>query len=315
MKRLFLSLMLLGSALPAGATEVLTTIKPIGFIAAAITRDISTPEVLLPSGASPHDFALRPSDIRRIESADLVVWVGPDLEQFMVKPLSGKSNTLTLLDIPGLPLHRFSEEEAHEHEHDHNAGAHEEDGHDHDDGDHDEHDHDHHAGGIDPHIWLGPNLAVPIAKAIVERLSAIDPANQARYQANLARFEQELALKDKQVASMMEPVKKQGYFVFHEAYGYWERHYGMQAKGHFTVSPERRPGAKTLVAIRKALEEQQARCVFAEPQFKPDVIESVARNTGAKVLIQDETGGDLAVGPDAYIQWMDNMAKGFAACQ
>ncbi|WP_323086954.1 metal ABC transporter solute-binding protein, Zn/Mn family, partial [Providencia alcalifaciens] len=108
---------------------------------------------------------------------------------------------------------------------------------------------------------------------------------------------------------------QKGYFVFHEAYGYWERHYGMSSKGHFTVSPERRPGAKTLVEIRKALEEKQASCIYAEPQFSPAVIESVARNTGARVLLLDEVGEQVPLGPEGYPQFMDQLANSFAQCR
>ena len=121
-----------------------------------------------------------------------------------------------------------------------------------------------------------------IAKAIATELGKLDPANQARYAANLAAFEGKVNALDKVIAVQMEAVDQKGYFVFHEAYGYWERHYGMSSKGHFTVSPERRPGAKTLIDIRKALEEKKASCIYAEPQFSPAVIESVARNTGAR---------------------------------
>ncbi|MFR9720592.1 zinc ABC transporter substrate-binding protein ZnuA [Aeromonas diversa] len=294
MRRLFLTLLMLGTSLPTNAIEVLATLKPIAFIAAAITRDVAEPEVLLPTGASPHDFALRPSDLRRLKEADLVIWVGPELESFLVKPLADQQSVLTLLTLPGLPVHRYAEGEAH---------------------DHDEHDGHHHHGNLDPHIWLGPDLAGPIARAIAARLGALDPTNAARYQGNLVRFEQALAAKDAQVREKMKPVQQKGYFVFHDAYGYWERHYGMQSRGHFTVSPDRRPGAKTLVTIRRALEQHQARCVFAEPQFRPDVIESVVRNTGARVLLLDESGGSYPVGPDAYLNWMDGMANAFSACQ
>lgn len=294
MRRLFLTLLMLGTSLPTNAIEVLATLKPIAFIAAAITRDVAEPEVLLPTGASPHDFALRPSDLRRLKEADLVIWVGPELESFLVKPLADQQSVLTLLTLPGLPVYRYAEGEAH---------------------DHDEHDGHHHHGNLDPHIWLGPDLAGPIARAIAARLGELDPTNAARYQGNLVRFEQALAAKDAQVREKMKPVQQKGYFVFHDAYGYWERHYGMQSRGHFTVSPDRRPGAKTLVTIRRALEQHQARCVFAEPQFRPDVIESVVRNTGARVLLLDESGGSYPVGPDAYLYWMDGMANAFSACQ
>ncbi|WP_421277983.1 zinc ABC transporter substrate-binding protein ZnuA [Aeromonas veronii] len=301
---------LLAVSLPVRAIEVLTTIKPLGFIAAAITDGVSEPKVLLPTGASPHDFSLRPSDIRSINSADLVVWVGPELEGFMAKPLANHPHALALTQVEGMPLFNYATQDSHDsHDHDdHDHAAHEH-------GDHDEGHEGHHHEGVDPHIWLGPTQAKVIAKAIASELGKLDPANQARYDANLAAFDTKVDAKDKVIGGQMKAVNEKGYFVFHEAYGYWERHYGMSSKGHFTVSPERRPGAKTLVDIRKALEEKQASCIYAEPQFSPAVIESVARNTGAKVLLLDEVGEQVPLGPDGYPQFMQQLADAFAQCR
>lgn len=301
---------LLAVSLPVRAIEVLTTIKPLGFIAAAITDGVSEPKVLLPTGASPHDFSLRPSDIRSINSADLVVWVGPELEGFMAKPLANHPHALALTQVEGMPLFNYATQDSHDsHDYDdHDHAAHEH-------GDHDEGHEGHHHEGVDPHIWLGPTQAKVIAKAIASELGKLDPANQARYDANLAAFDTKVDAKDKVIAGQMKAVNEKGYFVFHEAYGYWERHYGMSSKGHFTVSPERRPGAKTLVDIRKALEEKQASCIYAEPQFSPAVIESVARNTGAKVLLLDEVGELVPLGPDGYPQFMQQLADAFAQCR
>ncbi|ANB67406.1 zinc ABC transporter substrate-binding protein ZnuA [Aeromonas sp. 96A] len=303
---------LLAVSLPVRAIEVLTTIKPLSFIAAAITDGVSEPKVLLPTGASPHDFSLRPSDIRSINSADLVVWVGPELEGFMAKPLANHPHALALTQVEGMPLFNYATQDSHDsHDHDdHDHAAHEHGNHDHDEG-HEGHHHE----GVDPHIWLGPTQAKVIAKAIASELGKLDPANQARYDANLAAFVTKVDAKDKVIAGQMKAVNEKGYFVFHEAYGYWERHYGMSSKGHFTVSPERRPGAKTLVDIRKALEEKQASCIYAEPQFSPAVIESVARNTGAKVLLLDEVGEQVPLGPDGYPQFMQQLADAFAQCR
>ncbi|WP_421341804.1 zinc ABC transporter substrate-binding protein ZnuA [Aeromonas veronii] len=301
---------LLAVSLPVRAIEVLTTIKPLGFIAAAITDGVSEPKVLLPTGASPHDFSLRPSDIRNINSAGLVVWVGPELEGFMAKPLANHPHALALTQVEGMSLFNYATQDSHDsHDHDdHDHAAHEH-------GDHDEGHEGHHHEGVDPHIWLGPTQAKVIAKAIASALGKLDPANQARYDANLAAFDTKVDAKDKVIAGQMKAVNEKGYFVFHEAYGYWERHYGMSSKGHFTVSPERRPGAKTLVDIRKALEEKQASCIYAEPQFSPAVIESVARNTGAKVLLLDEVGEQVPLGPDGYPQFMQQLADAFAQCR
>lgn len=305
---------LLAVSLPVRAIEVLTTIKPLGFIAAAITDGVSEPKVLLPTGASPHDFSLRPSDIRSINSADLVVWVGPELEGFMAKPLANHPHALTLTQVEGMPLFNYATQDSHD-SHDHDGHDHDHAAHEHGDHDHDEGHEGHHHEGVDPHIWLGPTQAKVIAKAIASELGTLDPANQARYEANLAAFDAKVDAKDKVIAGQMKAVNQKGYFVFHEAYGYWERHYGMSSKGHFTVSPERRPGAKTLVDIRKALEEKQASCIYAEPQFSPAVIESVARNTGAKVLLLDEVGEQVPLGPDGYPQFMQQLADAFAQCR
>ncbi|MFM4777496.1 zinc ABC transporter substrate-binding protein ZnuA [Aeromonas veronii] len=303
---------LLAVSLPVRAIEVLTTIKPLGFIAAAITDGVSEPKVLLPTGASPHDFSLRPSDIRSINSADLVVWVGPELEGFMAKPLANHPHALALTQVEGMPLFNYAAQDSHD---SHNHDDHDHAAHEHGDHDHDEGHKGHHHEGVDPHIWLGPTQSKVIAKAIASELGKLDPANQARYDANLAAFDTKVDAKDKVIAGQMKAVNEKGYFVFHEAYGYWERHYGMSSKGHFTVSPERRPGAKTLVDIRKALEEKQASCIYAEPQFSPAVIESVARNTGAKVLLLDEVGEQVPLGPDGYPQFMQQLADAFAQCR
>ena len=304
MRILTLITALLAVSLPVRALEVLTTIKPLGFIAAAITDGVSEPKVLLPTGASPHDFALRPSDIRSINEADLVVWVGPELEGFMAKPLAKHPHVLTLTRVEGMPLFDYSKQAGHEEPADEEDEGHDHDGHE-----------GHHHEGVDPHIWLGPTQALVIAKAMSETLSARDPGNAERYRANLLAFQAKVDAKDKVIAGQMKVVNQKGYFVFHEAYGYWERHYGMSSKGHFTVSPERRPGAKTLVEIRKALEEKQASCIYAEPQFSPAVIESVARNTGAKVLLLDEVGEQVPLGPDGYPQFMQQLADAFAQCR
>lgn len=301
MRILALITALLAVSLPVRALEVLTTIKPLGFIAAAITDGVSEPRVLLPTGASPHDFALRPSDIRSINEADLVVWVGPELEGFMAKPLAQHPHVLTLTKVPGMPLFDYGKQVGHE---EHADEAHDHDGHE-----------GHHHEGVDPHIWLGPDQALVIAKALSEALSAQDPANAERYRANLLTLKAKVEAKERLIAEQMKAVNQKGYFVFHEAYGYWERHYGMSSKGHFTVSPERRPGARTLVEIRKALEEKQASCIYAEPQFSPAVIESVARNTGARVLLLDEVGEQVPLGPDGYPQFMQQLADAFAECR
>ncbi|MFW9736546.1 zinc ABC transporter substrate-binding protein ZnuA [Vibrio parahaemolyticus] len=275
--------------LPAQAITVLTSIKPIQLMVTELTEGVSTPEVLVQSNASPHDYSLRPSDVKKVASADLVIWYGHDLEPFLEKVVSNRSSTLTLSEIPNLALREFDSEHSHDH-----------DGHDH--------------GSHDPHFWLGIKPVKQVAQAVVNKLAEIDPANAKTYSNNLVKFEEQLAARDKEIEQQLAPVKNQGYFVFHDAYGYFEERYQLNNLGHFTVTPDRKPGAKTLIQIRKTLGSGNVACVFSEPQFTPAVVESVMRGSNVAKGELDPLGSAIKVEPGSYFNLLGNMADSFAQC-
>ncbi|HEJ7882863.1 TPA: zinc ABC transporter substrate-binding protein ZnuA, partial [Serratia marcescens] len=268
-RTLLASALLMAGPLSSASAAVVTSIRPLGFIASAIADGVTPTEVLLPDGASPHDFALRPSDIQRLRSADLVLWVGPDMEAFLNKALVPISATrkLAVSELPAVkPLLMKGEEDD---DHDHAGEAH----------NHADDDHGHHHGEYNMHVWLSPEIAKVTAIAIHDRLLELMPQNKDKLDANLRQFENLLTQTDKNVGNMLTPVQGKGYFVFHDAYGYFEKHYGLSPLGHFTVNPEIQPGAQRLHQIRTQLVEQKAVCVFAEPQFRPAVINAVAKGT------------------------------------
>ncbi|ELA8167825.1 zinc ABC transporter substrate-binding protein ZnuA [Vibrio parahaemolyticus] len=275
--------------LPAQAITVLTSIKPIQLMVTELTEGVTTPEVLVQSNASPHDYSLRPSDVKKVASADLVIWYGHDLEPFLEKVVSNRSSTLTLSEIPNLALREFDSEHSHDH-----------DGHDH--------------GSHDPHFWLGIKPVKQVAQAVVNKLVEIDPANAKTYSNNLVKFEEQLAAKDKEIEQQLAPVKNQGYFVFHDAYGYFEERYQLNNLGHFTVTPDRKPGAKTLIQIRKTLGSGNVACVFSEPQFTPAVVESVMRGSNVAKGELDPLGCTIKVEPGSYFNLLGNMADSFEQC-
>lgn len=291
------------AALPAQAA-VVASIKPLGFIAAAIADGVTPTEVLLPDGASEHDYALRPSDVKRLQSADLVVWVGPEMEAFMQKSVNqlAEQKQVQLAALPGVKplLMKGDDEDDHGHE-----------GHEHHGENSDE---DHHHGGYNMHIWLSPEVARLSAVAIHDKLVELMPQNRAKLDANLQTFELGLANIDKQVGSVLAPFKGKGYFVFHDAYGYFEKHYGLTPLGHFTVNPEIQPGAQRLHEIRTQLVEQKAVCVFAEPQFRPAVINAVARGTNVRSGTLDPLGIEVKLGKDSYMQFLSGLANQYASC-
>lgn len=123
-KRTIIAAALVTSAgISCAQAAVLTSIRPLGFIASAIADGVTTTEVLLPDGASPHDYALKPSDIKRLREADLVVWVGPEMEAFLTKPVQQLENNKNLM-LTGLPaVHSLLMAGDDDDDHDHKAHA------------------------------------------------------------------------------------------------------------------------------------------------------------------------------------------------
>ncbi|WP_267254480.1 zinc ABC transporter substrate-binding protein ZnuA [Vibrio fluminensis] len=277
-----------GAAL-AQEPQVLTSIKPIQMITHEIMLGVAEPDVLLKSNASPHDYALKPSDVKKVKDASLVIWFGKDLEPFLAGTIEQKGQALEISKIEGLKLREFSHE-----------------GHDHHDG------HDH--GSHDPHFWLGYETTLQAAEAIAKQLAEHDPENAATYLSNYKSFAEQYRSKHEQIKAQLEPVKQQGYYVFHDAYGYFEQDYQLNNLGHFTVTPDRKPGAKTLIKIRSELRSENAKCVFAEPQFTPAVIKSVMRGSKAKLGELDPVASTIEVKDGSYFTFIDQISHSFSDC-
>jgi zinc transport system substrate-binding protein len=277
--------------------QLLTSIKPLQLIAAAVQEGVGTPAVLLPPGASPHRFALRPSDVRQVQSVTLLYWIGPDMESFLPRVLQSRSlPSVALQDLPGLQLRHFSKPENDEHGHDEHA--------------HDEHDHDHRPGTLDAHLWLLPHNAKVIAAKMAADLAQADPANAARYQSNLAAFEARLDALDQRLHARLGKVVGKPYFVFHEAYDYFEAAYGLKHAGVFSVAAEVQPGARHVAAMRERLQAAGPSCVFSEPPLRPRLAETLSVGLPVKLAEMDALGASA----QSYEQLLEGLASELAGC-
>jgi zinc transport system substrate-binding protein len=289
---------------PLANAAVVASMKPLGFIASAIADGVTDTQVLLPDGASEHDYSLRPSDVKRLQNADLVVWIGPEMEAFMDKSTQSiaEQKKVTIAQLDGVKplLMKGADDDDDEHGHEHANGEKSDGG--------------HHHGIYNMHLWLSPEIARLSAVAIHDKLLELMPQSRAKLDANLKDFEAKLAATDKQVSNELAPLKGKGYFVFHDAYGYYEKHYGLTSLGHFTVNPEIQPGAQRLHEIRTQLVEQKATCVFAEPQFRPAVIEAVARGTSVRMGTLDPLGIGIKLGKDSYPQFLSQLGHQYSSC-
>jgi zinc transport system substrate-binding protein len=290
-------------ALPAAAQpQVVASVKPVHSLVAAVMAGVGTPGLLVHGAASPHTYALRPSDAARLSGARVVFWIGPAYEAFLVKPLASLATgarVVALATAPGVATLAPRE-----------GGVWEED----------EHDHDHGSPGeapgarIDGHLWLDPRNAVAMAQAIAAVLSEVDPPHAGAYAANAGKLGERLGALDDALAKTLAPVRGVPFVVFHDAYQYLERRYGLTAVGAVAVSPERRPGARRVAELRDKIGKLGARCVFAEPQFEPALVRTLVAETGARTATLDPLGADLADGPGLYEAMMRRLAASLTAC-
>jgi zinc transport system substrate-binding protein len=289
------SFLLIGSA--QAEAKVLTSIKPLQLIAAAVQDGVAIPEVLLPPGASPHNYALRPSDVRKVQSVDLLYWIGPDMEGFLPRVLNGRTlPSVAVQDLPGLKLRHFAEDN-----HSHAEEA-------------DEHDHDHRPGSLDAHLWLSPINARVIATKMAADLSAADPENAARYQSNLKAFDERLDALDLRLKKRLTGIEGKPYFVFHEAFDYFEDAYGLKHAGVFSVAAEVQPGAQHVAAMRARLQEVGKTCVFSEPPLRPRLAETLVAGLPVKLAELDALGGYTPATALGYEQVLEKLGNDLAGC-
>ncbi len=291
------------------APKVAVSIVPIHSLVAGVMQGVAEPTLLIPVGTSPHTYALKPSDARTLQQADLIVWVGETLENFLAKPLAslgGKARVVEVSDIDGLTLYDVREGGAFEghahsqgHAHSHGKKAAAKKAPEHDD---------------DMHLWLDPDNARLIVTQIATELAALDTANAARYADNARVMHDRIAALDQGIKTRLSAVQDRPYIVFHDAYQYFERHFGTTIVGSITVSPDQAPGAKRLGELREKLRTSAAACVFREPQFPAPVVDTLVGGTNVKVGVLDPEGANLTPGADAYFTLMDRIADSLATC-
>ena len=297
--------------------KVVASIKPIHSLASYLMDGVGKPDLIVDGYASPHGFAMKPSHAKMLQNADLIFWIGEDLESFLEKPLNSiakKAEKIELMEIKGLNKLEFRERNIFEGHDDHGHDEHKEDEHKehgHKEDKHDDH-HEHAHGEHDPHIWLDPMNAKVILKEMAEHLIENDQKNASTYKANLKKALKDLDKLTKKVKSDLNKDFKS--IVFHDAYQYFEKRFDVNVLGAFTVNTDVLPGAEQLSEIREIIEHDKVSCVFSEPQFNPDIINAVAKDMNIKTGVLDPLGATLTPGKTLYFDLISNMSKSFKSC-
>lgn len=297
--------------------RVVATIKPVHALVAKVMAGVGEPTLLISGQASPHTYAMKPSDVGALHAADVFFRVSENVEPFtarVIRSLPEAVRVVTLADAPGierLAVRTGYTFEPHVHDdHDEPAGA----GHD----DHDE-GHDRlalidHGRRRDGHIWLDPENARKMVAEIARVLSEAAPESAPKFDANAQSLIAEIGALDAEIARELAPVKAKPFVVLHDAYQYFERRYGLNAVGSITVSPEVQPSARRLKEIRAKIAKLGAACVFAEPGFQPGLVAAVIEDTGAHAATLDPEGLLVVPGPEAYTTLLRSLARSLRGC-
>ena len=309
------------TAVATADVKVVASIKPVHSLVASVMQGVSEPSLLVKGAGSPHTYSLKPSQAKELQAADIVFWMSHDLEAFLensIESIAKNAKAVSLMDSHGLMKLNFREGgafDAHDHGHDdHGDDKHDDHGHDkHDDHGDDKHD-DHGHDEVDPHVWLDPQNAKSLVHEIEEHLAEIDPSNAAKYEANAKAVMKKLDALTKEIEADLKPIRDRGYVVFHDAYQYFEKRFGVSAVGSITVSPEVLPGAERVSELRDKVKSLNASCVFSEPQFEPKLVKTITENTDAGTGVLDPLGANIKDGPELYFALIRNMAKSLKDC-
>jgi zinc transport system substrate-binding protein len=287
--------------------KVVASIKPVHSLVSAVMDGVAKPTLLVEGAASPHTYSLKPSQAKQLQEADIVFWMSHDLEAFLENSIENIAQDA--VSVPLIESHNLTKLSFRE------GGAFDAHGHDDHDDKHDDHDdkHDDH-DETDPHVWLDPQNAKALVHEIEEQLAKIDPENAEVYEANASIVMKKLDKLTNEIDVDLKPIRSRGYVVFHDAYQYFEKRFGISAIGSITVSPEVMPGAERVRELQEKVRELDATCVFSEPQFQPKLVATVTENTNAGTGVLDPLGVSLEDSPELYFKLIRNMANSLKGC-
>lgn len=277
-------------------TRILTSIKPLELLVRAIATEDMQVSTLVPPGASPHNYSMRPSKRQALEEADVIFWVGPQMETFLNRLLTGnefgeRSVTLMEHDAEGDLDHGGKNHDNHGHGHDH---------------DHEE--------GEDPHIWVDPHMALTMAETIRDTLVQRNKANKAALDANLDAFRVSLTAKEKQIRKQLEPLKGVSLFAYHSAFTRFAEHYNLNIAGVLTLNPELSPGARHIAEVQNSLRSANHPCLLTEPQFNRQWWHSITSGLDVRLSTWDPLATDIAANAEGYVAYQQSIADATLKC-
>ena len=320
-------------------TGVISTIQPINSLVSAIIGNTGKSITIIPSEQSPHDFKLKPSDVKVLQNGNIIFYVSNHLESSITKVLKNLPKNIKLINlmeesgVNHLAIRDNDAWERHDHHGHDDHDVHDKHGKKHDDhddhdkhgkkhDDHDDHDkhgkkhddHDDHEKEDDVHIWLSPDNAIKIVQKVNKVLSLYFPENSKIYNDNTTKFIDKIRNLKMELVKELSPIKNKPYIVFHDAYQYFEKTFELNAVGSVALEGDIASSPKQISIIKDKIVKSKASCVFQEPQFDSKLVKIVVEGTDAKIGTLDPLGVNISENKDFYLQLLTNMTKSLKEC-
>ena len=320
-------------------TGVISTIQPINSLVSAIIGNTGKSITIIPSEQSPHDFKLKPSDVKVLQNGNIIFYVSNHLESSITKVLKNLPKNIKLINlmeesgVNHLAIRDNDAWERHDHHGHDDHDVHDKHGKKHDDhddhdkhgkkhDDHDDHDkhgkkhddHDDHEKEDDVHVWLSPDNAIKIVQKVNKVLSLYFPENSKIYNDNTTKFIDKIRNLKMELVKELSPIKNKPYIVFHDAYQYFEKTFELNAVGSVALEGDIASSPKQISIIKDKIVKSKASCVFQEPQFDSKLVKIVVEGTDAKIGTLDPLGVNISENKDFYLQLLTNMTKSLKEC-
>lgn len=274
-----------------GDVQVLTSIKPLQLIVGAIVRDSNSVSALIPANQSPHHYSMRPSDRAALDSAQLIIWIGSELEIFLSAVLAHTDQEQTVLQLskqPDMNLLALRMQLA-----GHGDGG---------------------VSQLDPHIWLDTMNALTIARKVTDIVSEIDPAGADRYRLNLQSFTGQIDDLNNYIDQQLQDVGGKPYIVYHDAYQYLEARHSMEPLLALVEDSDVQPGIRHILNTRRMIRETGPLCLFKDRDASSATITTMLSGFELTQVELDILGSDIAADADGYIEMMVKIVSDMSSC-
>ncbi len=272
-----------------------------------VAGDLADVHTLVPAGMEPHDWEPTPQDMASIEKADVLVYNGAGMESWIdqVKDSLSSSKLIQVEASQGISIREGGEEEEHDHdhangaasdhdhadEHDHANDAAAKDGNDHAEASSEEHDHEHDHGGLDPHVWLSPALAIKEVRNIEAGLAKAAPRHAEQFKQNADAYVAKLEALDQDFKAAVKDSKRKDFITQHAAFAYLAEEYGLQQVPIAGLSPEQEPSAAQMASVIDFAKEHKVKTIFFETLVSSKVSDTIAQEVGAKTAVLNPIEG------------------------